>query len=96
MQRAQRDVLEPEPARPLPGQAPLTLPDALARRRPALLLASLLITGGCAGAAEVTGVAMQQDVFQLRTDVARAQQTAQRAKTDLEGLFMRLTKGEVS
>src|SRR5256885_12960632 len=43
-----------EPARPLPGQASLMCPDVSVRRRTAvLLLAVLLIVGGCAGAAEV-------------------------------------------
>ena len=62
------------------------------RRKTALLLAPLLIAGGCAGAAEVTGVAMQQDVFQLRSEVARVQQTAQRAKTELDGLSVQLDR----
>jgi tol-pal system protein YbgF len=84
-------VLGQEPARPLPGQASLTSPDAPARQRIAvLLLAVLPILGGCAGAAEVTGVATQQDLFQLRTELAQAQQNAQRAKAEVDALIAQL------
>src|SRR5256885_505563 len=80
-----------EPARPLPGQASLMCPDVSVRRRTAvLLLAVLLIVGGCAGAAEVTGVATQQDLFQLRTELAQAQQNAQRAKAEVDALTAQL------
>jgi tol-pal system protein YbgF len=47
---------------------------------------------GCAGVQEVTGVATQQDLFQLRQDVAAAQQTAQRAKTDADALSAQLNR----
>jgi len=40
----------------------------------------------------VTGVAMQQDLFQLRAEVAQAQQNALRAKTELEGLSVQLDR----
>jgi tol-pal system protein YbgF len=86
-------VLGQEPTRPLPGQAPLTPSDVLAGRRTSvILLALLLIAGGCAGAAEVTGVATQQDVFELRTEIARAQQNAQRTRTDLDTLNAQLDR----
>ncbi len=66
-------------------------PDVSVRRRTAvLLLAVLLIVGGCAGAAEVTGVATQQDLFQLRTELAQAQQNAQRAKAEVDALTAQL------
>jgi tol-pal system protein YbgF len=86
-------VLGQEPARPLPGQASLTPADVPVRRRIAvLLLAVLPIVGGCAGAAEVTGVATQQDIFQLRTELAQAQQNAQRAKAEVDALTAQLDR----
>ena len=45
-----------------------------------------LLFGGCAGVAEVTGTATQDDVFQLRSEIAAAQQSAQRAKVDVDRL----------
>lgn len=57
-----------------------------------LLLAFLLLAGGCAGAAEVTGVATQQDLFQLRSDLATVRQTAQRAKADADALAAQLDR----
>ena len=50
----------------------------MAGRRGALLLAILLF-GGCAHVQDVTGVATQQDLLQIQTDVTIAQQRAQRA-----------------
>ena len=80
-------MLEQEPALALPGQAPIGSAESPARRRAtALLLASFLALGGCAGVAEVTGTATQDDVFQLRSEIAAAQQTAQRAKIDVDRL----------
>jgi len=55
----------------------------MARRRRALLLATLLL-GGCASVQDVTGVATQQDLLQLRTDVTIAEQRAQRALGEAE------------
>ena len=55
----------------------------MARRRRALLLASLLL-GGCASVQDATGVATQQDLLQLRTDVTLVQQRAQRALGEAE------------
>ena len=55
----------------------------MARGRRVLLLAVLLL-GGCASVQDVTGVATQQDLLQLRTDVTIAQQRAQRALGEAE------------
>jgi TolA-binding protein len=55
----------------------------MARRGRALLLATLLL-GGCASVQDATGVATQQDLLQLRTDVALTQQRAQRALGEAE------------
>jgi len=57
-----------------------------------LLLALLLIAGGCASSVEVTGEATKQDVFQLRADLAQAQQHAQRARAELDTLTAQLER----
>ena len=62
------------------------------RRTAVLLLAFVLLAGGCAGAAEVTGVATQQDLFQLRSELTQAQQTAQRAKSEVDALAAQLDR----
>jgi tol-pal system protein YbgF len=41
---------------------------------------------------EATGVATQQDVFQIRQDMAAAQQTAQRAKSEVESLSTQIER----
>lgn len=74
-------MLEPEPPRPLPRQAPLSRIEAAARRSGALFLAALVF-GGCATAAEVTGTATQQDLLQIRTELAELQ----RARTQADGV----------
>jgi tol-pal system protein YbgF len=50
--------------------------------KPGLLLALLVSLGGCAAAAEMTGTATQQDLIQLRADVAALQLVLQRAKSE--------------
>ena len=57
-----------------------------------LLFALLLIAGGCASSVEVTGEATKQDVFQLRADLAQAQQNAQRARAELDTLTAQLER----
>jgi len=57
-----------------------------------LLLALLLVGGGCASSVEVTGEATKQDVFQLRADLAQAQQNAQRARAELDTLTAQLER----
>jgi tol-pal system protein YbgF len=80
-------VLEQEPALALPRQAPLIPVCAPAGRRiPVLLLAFVLAAGGCASAADVAGVATQQDLLQLRTELAQTREAAQRAKADTDSL----------
>jgi tol-pal system protein YbgF len=76
-------VLGQESPRALPRQAALSSRDILGRRL-ALLLGVVLSLAGCAEVQEATGVATQQDLFQLRQDVAAAQQTAARAKADAD------------
>ncbi len=52
----------------------------------------VLLAGGCAGAAEVTGVAMQDDLLQIRTDLAAVGYTAQRTKTEMDALVAQLDR----
>ncbi len=65
----------------------------MARGRCALLLAALLL-GGCASVQDVTGVATQQDLVQLRTDVTIAQQRAQRALGEAEAALAQAQRRE--
>jgi len=51
-----------------------------------------VLLAGCAEVQEVTGVATQQDILQLRQDVVAAQQAAQRAKADAETLSAQLNR----
>jgi tol-pal system protein YbgF len=78
-------VLGQESPRALSGQAALS-PRDIPGRRLALLLGLVLSLAGCAEVQEATGVATQQDLFQIRQDVAAAQQTATRAKTDADAV----------
>ncbi len=84
-------MLGQEPARALPRQAPLS--PVTGRRRTRVLLLVFVLTAGCESAAEVTGVATQQDLLQLRTDLSQTQQTAQRAKADVDNLATQLGRG---
>ena len=65
----------------------------MARGRCALLLAALSL-GGCASVQDVTGVATQQDLLQLRTDVTIAQQRAQRALGEAEAALAQAQRRE--
>jgi tol-pal system protein YbgF len=78
-------VLGQESPRALSGQAALS-PRDIPGRRLALLLGVVLSLAGCAGVQEATGVATQQDLLQIRQDVAAAQQTATRAKADADAV----------
>jgi len=65
----------------------------MARRTRALLLAALWL-GGCASVQDMTGVATQQDLLQLRTDVTVAQQRAQRALAEAEAALAQAQRRE--
>jgi tol-pal system protein YbgF len=82
-------VLGQESPRALSRQAALSSRD-IPGRRLALLLGVVLSLAGCAEVQEATGVATQQDLFQLRQDVAAAQQTATRAKADADAASAQL------
>jgi len=51
-----------------------------------LLAGGAFIGGGCSGVAEVTGTASQDDVLQLRNDVAALQRTVQRNRADADAI----------
>ena len=78
-------MLGQEPPRAFSGQAALSSREITGRSL-ALLLGVVLSLAGCAEVQEATGVATQQDLFQLRQDVAAAQQTATRAKADADAV----------
>jgi tol-pal system protein YbgF len=77
-------MLEQEPPLAVPRQAPLGSAELRARTRLGLFLALVVFLGGCATAAEVTGTATQQDLMQLRADVAALQLIVQRAKGETD------------
>lgn len=78
-------MLGQESPRAFSGQAALSSREITGRSL-ALLLGVVLLLAGCAEVQEATGVATQQDLFQLRQDVAAAQQTATRAKADADAV----------
>ena len=65
----------------------------MAWRRRALLFAILLL-GGCAHVQDVTGLATQQDLLQIQTDVTIAQQRAQRALGEAEAALAQVQRRE--
>jgi tol-pal system protein YbgF len=85
-------VLEQESARALSRQASLGRREAQLRYGSGLCLGVLLSLAGCAEVQEVTGVATQQDILQLRQDLVAAQQAAQRAKSDVDTLSSQLER----
>jgi tol-pal system protein YbgF len=64
------------------------------RRRALLLVLASLLLGGCASVQDVTGVATQQDLLQLRTEVTIAQQRAQRALGEAEAALAQTQRRE--
>jgi TolA-binding protein len=63
----------------------------VARTGARLVLAALLF-GGCASVSDVAGVATQQDLLDLRTELARVQKSALQAKADAESAVAQLDK----
>jgi len=55
----------------------------------ALYAVGLVFLTGCASVADVTGTATQQDLVEMRGEIAAAQQAAQRARSDAEGAAQR-------
>jgi tol-pal system protein YbgF len=82
-------VLGQEPSRTLPRQGPLapvewTAGRLLGRLAAGLPAVGLVLLAGCASVADVTGTATQQDLIELRGEVAAARQAAQRARSEAE------------
>jgi TolA-binding protein len=87
-------VLGQEPPRALPGQAALAPAESATRRPRGRLVArlpavGLVLLAGCASVADVTGTATQQDLVELRGEVAAVRQAAQRARSDAESAALR-------
>ncbi len=84
-------MLGQEPALALPGEDAIVAQGTAARAGAGLLLAALL-SGGCASVSDVTGVATQQDLLEVRTELARVQKSAQQTKIDAESALAQLEK----
>lgn len=84
-------MLGQKPPRAFPRQAALGPRPARDARSGRGLLLALLCLGGCASVHEATGIATQDDVTQLRTELAGIQQTAQRAKAQSDALAAQLS-----
>jgi len=89
-------MLGQESAGPLPLKAALTPSNrSTARTTPGLLAVALLL-GGCAASADVAGLATQDELLRLRTDVTALQRSVQqaRAHTETLGVQARATEGD--
>jgi len=84
-------VLGQEPTGTLPGETPIVVRDTAARTGARLILAALLF-GGCASMSDVTGVATQQDLMEVRTELAVIQRSASTAKADAEAAVAQMEK----
>jgi len=93
-------VLGQEPSRTLPRQGSLA-PVEWTTRRPnrrlvtGLPAVGLVLLAGCASVADVTGTATQQDLVELRGEIASARQLAQRAQSDAEAAATRAVDARV-
>jgi TolA-binding protein len=76
-------VLGEESPVALPGEASIVFLDTAAGRGARFLLAVLLL-GGCASVSDVTGMATQQDVLDLRTELGLIQKSALRTKAEAD------------
>jgi tol-pal system protein YbgF len=79
-------MLGQEPAGPLPLQAPLTSFTRSTARTTARLLAVASLVGGCAASADVAGLATQDELLRLRTDVTALQRAVQQGRAQTEAL----------
>jgi TolA-binding protein len=83
-------MLGQEPAGPFPDQGPLTHSHRPTARGALGLLAVALLAGGCATSADVAGLATQDEVLKLRTDVTALQRAASQSRTQTEALNSQL------
>jgi TolA-binding protein len=86
-------VLGQEPPVTLPGEAAIVSPITPARSHWRLLLAALLFAG-CTSVSDVTGMATYQDLLEVRTEVARVQQSAQRMKAETDAARAQMEQRE--
>src|SRR5262249_47736649 len=91
LHREDRGVLGQESPRELSRQAALGARRILTAGGGLALLLSLSLAG-CAEVQEATGVATQQDLLQLRQEMAAAQQAAQRARVDADAISAQVDK----
>lgn len=84
-------MLGEESPRRLPRQASLGSRRVLSAGSGFALLLALSLAG-CAEVQEATGVATQQDLLQLRQEMAAAQQAAQRARVDADAISAQVDK----
>lgn len=83
-------MLGQEPAGPFPVQGPLTRPVRPTARTTFRVLAVASLLGGCAASADVAGLATQDEVLRLRTDVTGLQRAVQQARAQTEALTTQL------
>jgi tol-pal system protein YbgF len=93
-------VLGQESSRTLPRQGSLKPVEWTTRRRRRRLVTGLPAVGlvllaGCASVADVTGTATQQDLVELRGEIATARQLAQRAQSEAEASATRAVDARV-
>jgi TolA-binding protein len=84
-------MLGQEPAGPLPVQGALTRPAPPTARTALRVLAVAWLLGGCATGADVAGLATQDEVLKLRTDVTSLQRSVQQAKAQTDVLSSQLS-----
>ncbi len=83
-------MLGQEPAGPLPVEGPLTTSERSTARRTTRLLAVALILGGCSASADVAGLATQDELLRLRSEVTSLQRTVQQTRAQTEALNSQL------
>jgi tol-pal system protein YbgF len=84
-------MLGQEPSGPLPLQVALTTTHRSTARTTARLLAVAVLVGGCAASADVAGLATQDELLRLRTDVTALQRSVQQARAQTEALGGQVT-----
>jgi len=79
-------MLGQKPSGPLPVQAALTTSRRSTARTTARILAVAVLFGGCAASADVAGLATQDELLRLRTDVTALQRSLQQARAQTEAV----------
>ena len=79
-------MLGQEPAGPLPHESSLRIPARPAARTRIVVLAAALLSSGCATGADVAGLATQDEVLRLRSDVTSLQRSLQQTRSQTEAL----------